>query len=367
MSPASEPAPLAIVEPKLRGPSGHYAEFVRALAARADGLFPAIEVAADRRTASYLPSLSGVVPVRGMQAARGRAAECRAIATALRHGRRTLVMTAKPSHLLLGEWATIAATERVERLALLYHWTLDGGLQRLPFLLGSRVRRGALFLATTRGVRDSLARLGCRRVVEIAYPATRADHAPMRAPFRHLLMAGAARINKGLELIAGLAESFAAEGRSTPLLVQVSPKHVDRHGSREDAVVARLLAAGYAGLVADPTAPDRDVYAGRFTGAIALAPYDPSKFAQSVSGVVLDALLHGAPCVVSHGTWAGEQVARFDAGIVLRERTTAVLADAVDRILTDWDRYAARAAEASDVLAAEHDPRRVAELLASGG
>ena len=92
-----------------------------------------------------------------------------------------------------------------------------------------------------------------------------------------LLMAGAARINKGLDVIAGLAELLArdarlaaAEGVSStnellaepPLLVQVSPKHVgktghDRHGAREDAVVARLLAANYRGLVADPKAPDR--------------------------------------------------------------------------------------------------------------
>jgi glycosyltransferase involved in cell wall biosynthesis len=187
----------------------------------------------------------------------------------------------------------------------------------------------------------------------------------MRAPFRHLLMAGAARINKGLDVVAELAERFAREGRDAPLLVQVSPKHVDRHGSREDAVVARLLAAGYRGLVADPKAPDRGEYAARFAGALVLAPYERAKFADGVSGVVLDALLHGAPCVATAGTWAGDVVERFDAGVAIRERTASQLAMAVDRILGKWDRYAARAAEASDALAGEHDPRRVAQLLAS--
>jgi len=363
----SEPAPLSIIEPKLRGPSGHYAEFVRAIAARADGLFPSVEVVADPRAAGYLPSLSGAVPVRGTRCARGRLAEWGAVASSLAARRATLVMTANASHVTLAELLSVGRRDRLDRLALLFHWTLDAPTDRLQLALGACARRRALFLATTRGVREGLLRLGCARVEEIAYPATRAEGAPMRAPFRHLLMAGAARINKGLELVAGLAEMYAAEGRSLPLLVQVSPKHVDRHGSREDAVVARLLAARYAGLVADPKAPDREEYAARFAGALVLAPYDPAKFAESVSGVVLDALLHGAPVVTSAGTWAAAVVSRFGAGVVLPERSPAALGAAVESVLANWDHHAARAAEASDALAAEHDPRRVAQLLASGG
>jgi glycosyltransferase involved in cell wall biosynthesis len=82
-----------------------------------------------------------------------------------------------------------------------------------------------------------------------------------------------------------------------------------------------------------------------------LAPYERAKFANGVSGVVLDALLHGAPVVATSGTWAGDVVDRFDAGIVLRDRTAAQLADAVERILGRWDRYAQNAAKASEALA----------------
>ncbi len=367
MPPASEPAPLTIIEPKLRGPSGHYAEFVRAVAARADGVFPAIEVVADPRAASYLGTLSGAVPVRATRGTRGRLGEARAIAASLAAERTTLVMTANASHVPLAEAIAIGRGARLDRLALLYHWPLVRASDRVQFALGAGVRRRALFLATTRGVGEMLSRMGCRQVEVIAYPATRAAAAPMRAPFRHLLMAGAARINKGLDLVAGLAETFAAERRSLPLLVQVSPKHVDRHGSREDSVVARLLAARYAGLVADPKAPERDEYAARFTGALVLAPYDPAKFADSVSGIVLDALLHGAPVVTSAGTWSAAVVERFGAGIVLPTLSSAALAAAIDAILEGWDAYAARAAEASAVLADEHDPRRLAMRLAAHG
>ena len=131
--------------------------------------------------------------------------------------------------------------------------------------------------------------------------------------------------------------------------------------------VARLLAAGYRGLVADPKAPDRAEYAARFEGALVLAPYERAKFANGVSGVVLDALLHGAPVVATSGTWAGDVVDRFDAGIVLRDRTAAQLADAVERILGRWDRYAQNAAKASEALATEHDPRALARVIAAHG
>jgi hypothetical protein len=360
-------SPLTIIEPKLRGPSGHYAEFVRALAARSDGLYGSIDVVADPRAGEYVASLGGAVPVIASRPAAGTISEVVAIGASLRAGRTTLVLTANASHALHANWLSFAGARALSGLALLYHWPIVKRQARIALGLAPRARRHALFLATTRGVRDTLVAAGCARVVEIAYPATRSEGAPLRAPFRHLLMAGAARINKGLDVVAELAERFAPEGRDLPLLVQVSPKHVDRHGSREDAVVRRLLDADYRGLVADPRAPDRGEYAARFTGALVLAPYARAQFAHGVSGIVLDALLHGAPCIATEGTWAGDLIRRFDAGIVLRARTAEELGGAVDAILARWDHFAARAAEASDALAVEHDPRRVVALLASGG
>lgn len=322
---------------------------------------------ADPRAEAYLATLAGAVPVLAARPAAGTLAEIAAIGASLRAGSPTLVLTANASHALAADWLSFSGREGLSRLSLFVHWPLSKPSARSALALAARARRHALFIAPTRGVRDMLAAAGCARVAQVAYPATRIAGTAMRAPFRHLLMAGAARINKGLDLVAELAERYAREGRDTPLLVQVSPKHVDRHGSREDAVVARLLAASYRGLVADPKAPDRDEYAARFVGSLVLAPYERAKFADGVSGVVLDALLHGAPCVATAGTWAGDVVERFDAGIAIHERTPDRLAQAIDAILARWDHYAARAAEASDALAAEHDPRHVAQLLASGG
>jgi hypothetical protein len=359
------PQVLRVIEPMLRGPSGHYAEFVRALAARSEGVFSRIEVVADPRAEAFLPSLGGAVPVAAHALPRGPAGELRAVRAALADGHRTLVLTANASHAFLAETAAFVGGDALARLSLFVHWPLVKPQARLALALARRVRARSLFLAPTRGVRDALAEADCARALQVAYPATRAAGCRLRAPFRHLLMAGAARINKGLDVVAGLAERLARDGRDLPLLVQVSPKHVDRHGSREDAVVARLLAARYPGLVADPKAPDRGEYAARFEGALVLAPYERAKFADGVSGVVLDALLHGAPVIATSGTWAGDVVERFDAGVVLRERTAEQLSAAVDRVIARWDHYAACAARASDALAAEHDPRALARAIAA--
>ncbi|MFZ9880111.1 MAG: hypothetical protein ACO3QC_01740 [Phycisphaerales bacterium] len=358
---------LRVVEPRLVGPSGHYAEFVRALSTRADGVFGAIEVVAPRAAAGFVPSLSAAVAVSHVPMPSGPLAELRAVRAGLREGRHMLVLTANPSHALLAGRLGFLSDDELARLALFVHWPLARPAQQLALALAGRPRTQSLFLAPTKGVLAPLADADCAHARLTGYPATRSAGAPARVPFRHLLMAGAARLNKGLDLVAGLAERYAKEGRDVPLLVQVSPKHVTRHGSREDEVIARLLGAGYAGLVADPKAPDRAEYAARFAGAIVLAPYDREKFVSGVSGIVLDALLHGAPCIATAGTWAGDAVARFGAGEVLEERSEAALARAVDRVRARWDRYRDAAAAASDALAVEHDPRGLARLIASGG
>lgn len=361
---------LRVIEPNLAGPSGHYAEFVRALATRAGGVFDSIEVVGSPAGAEYIPSLGAAVPVTACPLPKGPLAETRAIAEGVRSGRAVLVLTANASHALCADRLAFLPAGLLARVSFFVHWPLAKPSARLSLALAGRARARSLFLAPTAGVGAPLVDAGCAHVRTIGYPAIPSHGAPMRVPFRHLLMAGAARLNKGLDLVAGLAEILAREDRDLPLLVQVSPKHANtarggKHGSREDAVVARLLGARYRGLVADPKAPDRAEYAARYAGALVLAPYDREKFASGVSGIVLDALLHGAPVIATQGTWAGEVVERFDAGIVLRERTDAQLADAVHRVLGRWDHYAQNAARAAGELAREHDPRTLCKAIAA--
>jgi hypothetical protein len=114
----------------------------------------------------------------------------------------------------------------------------------------------------------------------------------------------------------------------------------------------------------DPVAPQSIAYGERFNGALVLAPYKPAAFADGVTGVVLDGLLRGAPCVTSADSWPGRLVERFGCGVTFTERTPRGLAAAIDAALADWDGISAGAQQAARALAAEHDPAHLARVLA---
>lgn len=77
---------------------------------------------------------------------------------------------------------------------------------------------------------------------------------------------------------------------------------------------------------------------------------------------------HYAEFVRAVGALAGgesiEVFAHPGAGVTMEERTAVALSAAIDRVLADWPAYAARACEAAPILAAEHDPRHLLELIA---
>lgn len=348
---------LLVIEPNLRNPSGHYAEFVRAIGTRAGEI--ELDVFAHPAADGMLGAMSGV-HVYSREPRVGRpVAEWRAIFRAVWEGRPFLVLTSDGRHAAAVSVAAALAGRSPENARLYFHRTPSETRDKVFLTISARAREHALAIAPTEAVAQSLRAGGWRRVECVPYPALGAENPPEPAPFSHLLMAGAARMNKGLDLIAALAGLWAGEGRSIPLFVQVSKKHAGRHGHREAALVESLLASGYKGLRTDDNAPDRAQYLERFRGALVLAPYMREQFASQVSGIVLDALLHGTPVIATRDTWPGAQVERFGAGVVIEERTPAALAAAIDRVLAAWPAYAARACAAAETLAREHDPRHL--------
>lgn len=352
---------LLVIEPNLRRPSGHYAEFVRALGTRAGET--AIDVVAHPEADALLGAIAGVHPCTAEPRIGRPFAEWRAILRATREGIPFLVLTSDGRHAAAVSAAAVLSRRAPDRACLFFHWIPTGLQDSLLLRLSAEARRHSLAITPTEAIARALREAGWRRVECVPYPALGPERPPEPAPFAHLLMAGAARLNKGLDVIAALAGEWAHEGRETPLFVQVSTKHALRHGRREVALVQSLLASGYRGLAVDERAPDRAEYIARFRGALVLAPYERERFSDAVSGVVLDALLHGAPVIATRGTWPGLQVERFGAGITIEERTPEALSAAVDTVLADWPSYAARACAAARVLAEEHDPRHLLALI----
>jgi hypothetical protein len=352
---------LLVIEPNLRNPSGHYAEFVRALGARGDGVL--IDVLAHPDADSLLSSINGVRACTAEPRVGRPLAEWRTILRATREEMPFLVLTSDGRHAAAVSLAAAMSGKGPGHSCLYFHWAPTGFQDAVLHRVSVVARKQALAIAPTEKIARSLRAAGWRRVECVPYPALGPGRPPGPVPFAHLLVAGAARLNKGLDLISALAVRWACEGRSTPMLVQVSTKHALRHGRREEGLVEMLLTSGYRGLVADDRAPDRAEYTARFRGALVLAPYERERFADAVSGVVLDALLHGAPVIATRGTWPGAQVERFGAGATIEERTPEALSAAIDMVLADWPAYATRACEAARTLADEHDPRRLLELI----
>jgi hypothetical protein len=350
-----------IIEPNLRNSSGHYADFVRAVGSRAEG--NKLEVYAHPDADSMLADMSGVRVCSREPRVGARFAEWRTIFRAVREEQPFLVLTADGRHAAAVSLAA-ARNGCVPTHARLYFHRPPTTFRDTCFLpLADLARTHALAITPTEMVADALREAGWEKVVCVPYPVLAETKHPQPEPFTHLLMAGAARINKGLDLVAELAAQWAQEGRKLPLLVQVSQKHADRHGHREGAAVHTLLSSGYQGLRADATAPDRAEYLARFRGALVLAPYTREQFASQVSGIVLDSLLRGAPVIATRGTWPGDQVERFGAGVTIAERTPAALAAAIDQVLADWTTYSARACAASSALAQEHDPIHLLRII----
>lgn len=353
--------PLLVIEPNLSSPSGHYAEFVRALGCRVSGAN--LEVFAHPDADAMLADMSGVSVCHLSPRVGEPLAEWRTIYCCVAKKTPFLLLTADGRHAAAASFAARFSGNNPVNANFFFHRAPTTWRDNLLHPFTEIAREYSRAITSTEQVAASLRTLGWRRVEYIPYPAIAPPVVPQPQPFSHLLMAGAARLNKGLDLVAELASKWAAAGRSVPLFVQVSRKHVSKHGKREAIYVEKLLSSGYPSLKSDATPPQRSDYVERFSGALVLAPYAREQFASQVSGVVLDALLHGAPVIATKGTWPALQVDRFGAGVTLAERTVESLAAAVDAIINDWDNFSSKACTAARVLAEEHDPCHLVKLL----
>lgn len=364
MAPATE-APssrgLALVEPRLGLGRGHYDELANAIVAGWGHSRGPISIRASAAAAPIVEAWGDSIATLDPLPASSWAAEARACEAAAADGSHVLVMTASGKHAIALSAGTVARNH-LEQIDLLFHWPLRRFADRALHRCSRSARRHARALATTEPIAEDLRRLGWRRVQRIDYPVI-APPPPQPTPFRHVLMAGALRFNKGLAVLAELVERWSIRGAEIPLLLQSSTKHAHRHGRREAPLLRRIEAAGYPHLEEQGGDLDRDRYLANFRGAITLAAYDPETFAGQVSGVALDALLSGSPIVASEGTEPAELVREFGAGTVVPFGDVETIDRAVASIADRWGHFASRARAAAESLAERHRPARFAAML----
>ena len=184
---------------------------------------------------------------------------------------------------------------------------------------------------------------GYANVVLLPYPAPPPARDAEAVPFRRLLYAGAARQDKGFGIVVDLVQLLAAREETLPIAVQITAEYYGKSEATTRADIARLEGVRYPPLSLIRETPSPDEYAANFPGSICLQPYDRAEFRDRVSGVTLDALVHGCPIVATAGTWSADMIEPFGAGIALADPNAERLYGAAIHLRADYARYQAAA------------------------
>jgi hypothetical protein len=344
-------APLHIVEPTLTGDAGHCHSLVRALAGaaapRAD-----LTVWAGVQAAAFWQGPGRLAPIFKRHWRRLQAFWL--LRRLLRQPGRILVATAGTADLVIADWAAQGLIPP-HKLFMFVHWLNAKPAKARRLAAIARRQPHLEILAPSPSVADFFRRCGFRATV-VPYPlepqpALAAAAMPL---FKHLLVAGAARLDKGFAQVVDLVVEMQQRGLDWPITVQTSVEQRHQHDPLLGQQLARLRATGFAALRMPDQAMDPAAYRALFDGAIVVQPYRAQDFQDRISGVTLDALSAGCPVVVTAGTWAARLVQRFDAGIATDDLSANGLLRAIAPIRQDFARYARNAQQAAASVRAEH-------------
>lgn len=280
----------------------------------------------------------------------------------LRQPGKVLLSTAGTSDLITLDWAAKGKIPE-SKVYLYIHWVGAKASKAAKLAdIAKRQPNLQILCATSQGT-AFFRELGFRAQT-VPYPRnTLLTQDYIAQPFSHLVVAGAARIDKGFDRIVDLVEALARSKATWPMLVQASATHHDKHPPEILGQIDRLTRAGYAHLILQETTLTPTDYQALFPGGISVQPYSESAFQDRVSGVTLDALSAGCPVVVTANTWLARTIARYQAGVATSDLSPAGLQVAIEEILSDYEGYARRAANAGRELHSQHSARVMMEAI----
>lgn len=348
---------LNIIEPTLNSYTGHCYSLVEAIAQAAP--VDQVRIWAGRESAKFWQARGQIKPYffRSIRKFQSYFLFKRLLA----EPGKILLSTAGTSDLILLDWA--ARSPIPEKKVYLYvHWLGAKASKAGKLAKIARNQPNLEILCATETTTSFFQGLGFKSAT-VAYPrGTVESKAQPVQTFRHLLFAGAARLDKGFDRIADLVEDLAHTQAQWPIWVQISSTHQAKHGPEILSQIARLRQSGYTNLTLMENTLTPHDYQAMFSGAISIQPYSASDFEDRVSGVTLDALSAGCPVVVTANTWLGRVVMAHNAGVVTNDLSPLGLRTAVDEVLHDYAGYSQRAAKAGQLLCHEHS---AAEMMAA--
>ncbi|MCB2021938.1 MAG: hypothetical protein KDG44_14165, partial [Burkholderiaceae bacterium] len=276
--------PVHIIEPRLVDNVGHCLSLVRALATAID------EAGAGERLtvwggAGAAAVWTGPGQLRPFFHRRWRRLQALwLLRRLLREPGRILIATAGTADLVMADWAAAGRTIAPHRLHLFVHWVgakadkarlLTRIARRQPNLRIFGPTRAVVDLFARCGFEASLAPYPVASVAPVAPVDSPADlEAPAEtAPFRHLLVAGGARMDKGLDHVVALVEEMQARGMKLPITVQTSAEAQHARDDEVAGLLERLRRSSYGGLELHAEPMSADAYRALFSGAVVVQPY----------------------------------------------------------------------------------------------
>lgn len=356
---------LHIVEPTLESEAGHCHSFVESFCEGRENRDWILRLYAGR--GARLPRLEAS-GVRVFPCFRRRVRRIQALflfRKLLREPGRIFLPTATRIDLALLSLASGGAIP-ARKAYLYFHWFRPDAEKKKYLGRMARKLPDIIVLCPTASVAGVFRECGFRHASEAPYPITPADPDERGEPgFRHLLFAGAARIDKGFPAVVNLVAHMSEERMTLPVCVQASGDHYARYAPRVRAEIDRLEEIGYPHLTVRLETLRGDEYRDLFRGAVCLQPYDPADFADRVSGVTLDALSQGCPVITRKGTWMGRMVERFEAGKAVDEVEPRRLLEAAEEIVREYGRYRKNALHGGGELQREFRSSRLFEIVAA--
>lgn len=360
--------PIHIIEPRLVDNVGHCLSLVRALASAVSdaGAGDRLTIWGGVGAAAVWRGPGQLRPVFHRRWRRLQALWL--LCRLLREPGRILIATAGTADLVLAELAAAGRTIAPHKLHLFVHWV--GAKSGKTKLLESVARRqpNLRIFGPTPAVVDLFARCGFQASLA-PYPVEAPAEPEAQTadePFRHLLVAGGARLDKGLDHIVALVEEMEARGLAVPITIQTSAEAQHAHDGEVAGLLERLRRSSYRGLELHSEAMSPGAYRALFRGAVVVQPYRAADFADRVSGVTLDALGAGAPVVATEGTWMARLISAHDAGLAVTDLGPASLLQAIETVLADHAGYAARARLAAANVREAHSARALVDALLAG-
>jgi hypothetical protein len=276
------------------------------------------------------------------------------------------ISTASVGDFALMNWAS-SGTVQKNKVYLYFHW-LNMSDKKFAYLKKlARQQPNVVILGPTPLVVKVFEEAGFNNAHLVPYPISAQTQTSKfeHGDFKGLLYAGAARQDKGISHVVDLVEHMNKLALQIPFKLQNSPDHHGQYDAATKADLQRLEKMNYPYLKLFPETLNAEEYANLFAGVICIQLYNPTLFADRISGVTLDALSAGSPIVTTAGTWIARMVQRFDAGVVIGSTEPEKTLSAIQKIMADYARYNKNAYVAGLTLRQENSAELLFKTLAA--